>query len=113
MHDARARHCRELRVQRQQCVLQGVRAIAGAGVHHQSRWLVDDEQMPVAEGTCSGIASGSTSVSSCGCALTTTASPPKTASRGRAATPLTVTSPDFIQFASREREYCGNAAASA
>jgi hypothetical protein len=48
VHDAGPRHRRQLRIQRQQAILQGAAAITGARVNHQPGRLVYDQHMPVA-----------------------------------------------------------------
>jgi hypothetical protein len=47
--ESRARHERQLRVERQQCVLQGVPRVTRPGVHDEARRLVDHAQRAVPE----------------------------------------------------------------
>ena len=47
MHDARPRHLRQLRVQMQQCVLQGAGRVAGAWMNDQPGGLVEHEDVAV------------------------------------------------------------------
>ncbi len=50
VHDAGARQLRELRVVRQQRVLQGAGRVAGAGMHDQARGLLHDQHVAVLPG---------------------------------------------------------------
>src|SRR5690606_17372281 len=62
--------------------------------------------------TWRAMSSGSARVCSSSTACSETSSPPRTRSRGRAASPSSRTSPDLIQADRREREYSGNSSAS-
>ena len=104
----------QLRIQRQQGVLQRVRAIAGAGMHHQAGRLVDDEEVRIAHTrpsarwlpACTSVLGQRLGAHHHGLAAVNriARAAPRAVDRHGAR---------FIQAASREREYCGNAAARA
>ena len=98
----------------QQRVHQGAGRIAGARVHDQAGGLVDHQQIGV---LVEHVERGCPAARACVCisvrVRTLTASPPRTASLGRAGRPSSRASPDLIQAARREREKSGNSSASA
>ena len=85
MHDAGARHARELRRVMQQRVEQRAVAVAGARMHDEPGRLVDDEERVVLGNDRQRDRLGQTTPISCGsdAACTTTRSPPRTCPRRR------------------------------
>ena len=114
VHEAGARHALELRVMREQRVLQRVLAIARARVHHEPRRLVDHDDRGVlvhdVERQLFGGDAGL--LRQARFHAPPTRRPPPRRVRG-AARPLIFTAPCSIQRWMRVREYCGRSWASA
>ena len=115
MHEPGTRHQSELRIEREERVLQRVAGVAGPGVHDQSGGLVDDEERAVLEHhRRAACASAATPASHRQLRLDVAPAPRRAPGPWRrSGRPSTWTAPDSIHSFRRAREYCGSARARA